>query len=261
MPTMSNIVDSQYFGACDYFKTSEEGREMYVGTQFVHCGIFPCEAKKSFLVTSDTSEAIPLPAVVGRSVRWAWLRNLAWACAVVHIIGFLIGIIKEVRTRGQVTMAWWPQMVALCAVLLGLAIFVSFYKPKASEQSQQEYQEYLLDQSRQAPQDRREQMAAAAAVHCGPADEVVTIEPHPPYPGPRKDNANVPLIVGSPTSNPTTGNPTSASIATGYPSGTTRITDPMTPNSTTLTNWNPSGTMLTTGNPDGTPATDNPNAI
>eukprot|EP00058_Branchiostoma_floridae_P014935 XP_002600423.1 hypothetical protein BRAFLDRAFT_99614 [Branchiostoma floridae] len=232
---MKNIVRSGRFsgrGACDYFKIGEEGREMYVVTKFDYCTFLPCEAKKSY--SSDMR-------------------------------------LFQVRSRGQVTMAWWPQMVALCAVFLGLAIFVSFYKPEASEQSQQEYREHLLDQSRQVPQDRREQMAAAAAVHGGPADEVVTIEPHPPYPGPRKDNANVPLIVGSPTSNPTTGNPSSASIATGYPSGTTLITDPMTPNSTTLTNWNPSGTlltnwnpsgtMLTTGNPDGTPATDNPNAM
>ncbi|XP_035698693.1 uncharacterized protein LOC118431559 [Branchiostoma floridae] len=214
MPTMSNIVDSQYFGACDYFKTSEEGREMYVGTQFVHCGIFPCEAKKSFLVTSDTSEAIPLPAVVGRSVRWAWLRTLAWICAVVAIKGVVIGIIIEVRSGGRVNiMAWWLPLVALSAVFLGLAIFLKFYKPKATEESKQKYQRYLLgllaDSRRrrgQAPQDRHEQMAAAAAVHGGPADEVITIEPHPPYLGPRKDDANIPLIACSPTSNPSAGN-------------------------------------------------------
>ncbi|XP_078574023.1 uncharacterized protein LOC144860582 [Branchiostoma floridae x Branchiostoma japonicum] len=220
---MSSIVGSRYFGACDFFKIGEEGREMYVRTKFVHCTFLPCVAKKSFLVTSD-GRTIKLPAVVGRSVRWAWLRAVAWVCAIVAILGVILGILPiEVRRKGPVTKAWWPwALVTLSAVFLGLAIFITFYKPKASEESKQKYQRYLLgllaDSRRrlgQASQDRHEQMAAAAAVHGGPADEVVTIEPHPHCPGPRKDNANVPMTA-SPTSNPTTGNPKSTSIATGY---------------------------------------------
>ncbi|XP_078574022.1 uncharacterized protein LOC144860581 isoform X2 [Branchiostoma floridae x Branchiostoma japonicum] len=192
---MSNIFRiRQFSGACDYFKISEEGREMYVGTKY-QCPFLPCEAKMSFLVTSDKSEAIPLPAVVRRSVRWAWIRTVAWACALVTIKAVVIGFIIEI------------------------------YKPHASEESRQKYMTYLrglLAASRrrrrgQASQDRTDQMAAAAAVHGGPADDVVTIEPHPLYPGPRKDSLNVPLITGSPTSIPTPGNPNSTSIETEYP--------------------------------------------
>ncbi|XP_078574021.1 uncharacterized protein LOC144860581 isoform X1 [Branchiostoma floridae x Branchiostoma japonicum] len=225
---MSNIFRiRQFSGACDYFKISEEGREMYVGTKY-QCPFLPCEAKMSFLVTSDKSEAIPLPAVVRRSVRWAWIRTVAWACALVTIKAVVIGFIIEVRREEPVTGWVWALVVLLplfAAGFLGLAIVLQIYKPHASEESRQKYMTYLrglLAASRrrrrgQASQDRTDQMAAAAAVHGGPADDVVTIEPHPLYPGPRKDSLNVPLITGSPTSIPTPGNPNSTSIETEYP--------------------------------------------
>ncbi|XP_035698694.1 mucin-17-like [Branchiostoma floridae] len=265
---VTNFAGTRFYGACDYFTISEEGLDAYVRTKFVHCIYMPCVPKGSFLFVSD-GRAIKLPKRVRRSVRWAWLRAVAWVCTIVAIIGVVVGVLPiEVRRGGPVAKASWPwALVGLSAVFLVLAICVTFYKPKASEQSQQEYREYLLH--RDDDDDGREEVADAAEVHAGPADEVVTIEPHPHCPGPRKDNANVPMT-GSPTSIPTPGNASSTSIATGYPNGTTISTDPMAllleslrletpvtlttgnPSSTTLTIGNPSSTTLTNGNPSST---------
>ncbi|CAH1243987.1 uncharacterized protein [Branchiostoma lanceolatum] len=203
MPLQTNIGGTRWLGACDYCKLGEEGQDAYVRSRFVHCYFMPAVAKESFLFAAD-GRAIKLPAVVGRSVVWARLRYIAWICAISTLLGVVVGILPiEVRRQGPVTTSWWPwALSALSAVLLGLAIFVTVYKPKASKESQQRYQRYL-DGELPAPQDRGEQMAAAAEVHGGPADEIITIEPLMSSPGTRRANVKVPMA-GRPTKRPTT---------------------------------------------------------
>ncbi|CAH1258063.1 Hypp1955 [Branchiostoma lanceolatum] len=237
------IFGTRLFGACDYFTVEEQ--EMFVRTKFYHFNFMPCAPEESFLFVAD-GRAIELPEVVGRSVGWAWLRYLAW---VVFLTVMCVAVIF--LTTG-LTEEWWPWvLVALSAVFLGLAIFLTVYKPKASEESKQEY----LNMVGQVVARRylHEQMAAAAAVHGGPAHEVVAIEQPPPYPGLHKDNVNVMPIAGSPT--PTPGNPNGFPTP-GNPNG---FPTPGNPNGFP-THGNPNG-FPTPGNPNGFPTPGNPYAV
>ncbi|XP_078588500.1 uncharacterized protein LOC144869264 isoform X3 [Branchiostoma floridae x Branchiostoma japonicum] len=195
------ICGSRFFGACDYF--SVEGQEMFVRTKFFHFNGMPCVPEESFLFVAD-GRAIELPEVVGRTVGWAWLRYLAWVVSLTMMIVAVMFL-----TTGLTEEAWPWALVALSVVVLGVAIFVTVYKPKASEESKQEYLNMVGQLV--ARRYRHDQMAAAAAVHGGPAHEVVTIEQPPPYPGPHKDNVNV-----TPAGVPTAGGPTPPP---GNPSG------------------------------------------
>ncbi|XP_019626440.1 PREDICTED: uncharacterized protein LOC109471535 [Branchiostoma belcheri] len=208
------IFGTRLFGACDYF--SVEGQEMFVRTKFYHFNFMPCAPEESFLFVAD-GRAIELPEVVGRSVGWAWLRYLAW---VVFLTVMCVAVIF--LTTGLTEEAWPWALVALSVVCLGVAIFVTVYKPKASEESKQEY----LNMVGQVVARRylHEQMAAAAAVHGGPAHEVVAIEQPPPYPGLHKDSVNV-----APAGVPAAGSPT-VIPNTGYPNTSTAVPTTGQPN-------------------------------
>ncbi|XP_035672649.1 uncharacterized protein LOC118413393 [Branchiostoma floridae] len=164
---------------------------------------------------------VPFPLVLDRAVslfvadgraidsgsggQVAWVEVLRFLAGVVFLTVMCVAVIF--LTTGLTEEAWPWALVALSVVVLGLAIFVTFYKPKASEESKQEY----LNMVGQLVARRylHDQMAAAAAVHGGPAHEVVAIEQPPPYPGLHKDNVNVTPagvpMAGSPT--PAPGNP------------------------------------------------------
>eukprot|EP00058_Branchiostoma_floridae_P008177 XP_002593665.1 hypothetical protein BRAFLDRAFT_108078 [Branchiostoma floridae] len=106
---------------------------MFVRTLFYHFQFMPCAPEESLLFVGG-GRSIELPKVVGRSVGWAWLRYLAW-------VSFLIVTILAVlfRVTTDLTVTWPWALVALSPVILVLAIFVTFYKPKASEKSKQQY--------------------------------------------------------------------------------------------------------------------------
>ncbi|XP_019626396.1 PREDICTED: RNA-binding protein 12-like [Branchiostoma belcheri] len=240
------IFGTRLFGACDYFTV--EGREMYVRTKFYHFNFMPCGAEESLLFLPD-GRAIKLPEVVGRSVGWAWLRYLAW----VVFITFM-GVAVVFLTTG-LTAVWPWALVALSVVCLGVAIFVTVYKPKASEESKQEYLNMVGQMV--ARRYRRRQMAAAAAVHGGPAHEVVAIEQPPAYPGLHRNNVNAtPTGVAEAGSSGSSaaGIPTAVPVTTGYPNTavpTTGYAVPTTgyPNTAIPTTGHPNTAVPTTGYP------------
>ncbi|KAI8512647.1 hypothetical protein Bbelb_092860 [Branchiostoma belcheri] len=238
------IFGTRLFGACDYFTV--EGQEMFVRTKFYHFNFMPCGAE-------ERRPSYQLPEVVGRSVGWAWLRYLAWL-----IFLTVMGVAVMFLTTGLTEEAWPWALVVLSVVCLGVAIFVTVYKPKASEESKQEYLNMVGQVV--ARRYRRQQMAAAAAVHGGPAHEVVAIEQPPAYPGLHRNNVNeAPAGVsaagssgssaaGSPTAVPTTGYPNTAVPTTGYPD--TAVPTTGHPNIAVPTTGHPNIAVPTTGYPN-----------
>ncbi|XP_078667786.1 uncharacterized protein LOC144909594 isoform X2 [Branchiostoma floridae x Branchiostoma belcheri] len=168
-----------------------------------------------------------------------------------------MGVAVVFLTTG-LTAVWPWALVALSVVCLGVAIFVTVYKPKASEESKQQYLNMVGQVV--ARRYRRRQMAAAAAVHGGPAHEVVSIEQPPAYPGLHRDNVNaaptgVPAAgssgssaAGSPTAVPTTGYPNTAVPTTGHPN--TAVPNTGYPNTAVPTTGYPNTTVPNTGYPN-----------
>ncbi|XP_066298464.1 uncharacterized protein [Branchiostoma lanceolatum] len=172
--------DGWLFGGCDYFTVEE--REMFVRTEFCCLCFLPCVPEKSILLVAD-GQGIDLPEVVDRSVGWAWLRNLSWVIFLTLTCVGALFLAADDHTQDQ-----WPwALIALAVVFLGLAIFVTVYKPKASEESKQKY----LNMVEQAVARfyLEEQMATEAPDDGSPAPEDVAIARPPTYQGLDKDNA------------------------------------------------------------------------